>query len=95
MSKYCKTQGLTWSLLANSKSCLVVQAAPDPLASEQRLYTLLQSAKHVEVALYLCTQASHINASHVADLMNEEGKEGMMECHSFSEYVYFVWGNSS
>lgn len=49
----------------------------------------------MEVALYLCTQASHINASHVADLMDEEEKEGMMECHSFSEYVYFVWGNSS
>lgn len=24
----------------------------------------------------------------------KEGKKGMMECHAFSEYVYWLWGNS-
>lgn len=33
------------------------------------------------------TQASHINASSDTDLSNT-GKNGMMEWHAFSEYVY-------
>lgn len=45
--------------------------------------------------VHLCMQASHINAKSGTNLMNKAGQKGMMECHAFSEYVYWLWGNSS